>query len=246
MWWDTTVRRVSVRVPTMMGVWGPGQGRPLRSAPRQCGSDRMARCWMSAQAICSALAAGGQASSNRGFGAPRTGHRPLQRPHPAHRPADHRRPAVDAQPVGQRRLGRHLVPLREKREATPQRLPSARREEGPVLPWQPPSTFGATTNQRSVSTACQGPIRPSHQPRIGGADVGQQRGQIVLEWCDGTSGSRRTRGSAVGSGNPAGALFPRRTPAPRMRRGARPPRPAHGAAENAAMCAPRGACRPGC
>ena len=39
--------------------------------------------------------------------------------------------------------------------------------DGPVEPWQPPSMFGAITNQRSVSIAAPGPTRSSHQP-VGG------------------------------------------------------------------------------
>ena len=35
---------------------------------------------------------------------------------------------------------------------------------GPVVPWQPPSTLAQTTNQRSVSIALPGPMRPSHHP----------------------------------------------------------------------------------
>lgn len=49
----------------------------------------------------------------------------------------------------------------------PQGRPSGPGEEGPVLPWQPPSTFGATTNHRSVSSARPGPTSASHQPGVG-------------------------------------------------------------------------------
>ena len=39
-------------------------------------------------------------------------------------------------------------------------------DAGPVVPWQPPSTFGHTTKQRSVSIARAGADRsPSHHPR---------------------------------------------------------------------------------
>lgn len=49
-------------------------------------------------------------------GALRPAHRPLQGPHTAHRAPDHGRPPGDAQHIGQRRLGRHLVPYRQIRE----------------------------------------------------------------------------------------------------------------------------------
>ncbi|GMA89206.1 hypothetical protein GCM10025868_44560 [Angustibacter aerolatus] len=52
-----------------------------------------------------------------------------------------------------------------KRE--PQARPSGATDDGPVVPWQPPSTFGATTNQRSVSSARPGPTSPSHHPGVG-------------------------------------------------------------------------------
>ena len=37
-------------------------------------------------------------------------------------------------------------------------------DDGPVVPWQPPSTLGHTTKNRSVSTEQPGPMTPSHQP----------------------------------------------------------------------------------
>ena len=49
----------------------------------------------------------------------------------------------------------------------PQGLPSGARSSGPVLPWQPPMAFGATTNQWFVSSARPGPTKPSHQPGLG-------------------------------------------------------------------------------
>ena len=52
-----------------------------------------------------------------------------------------------------------------KRE--PHGVPSGAGEAGPVVPWQPPSTLDATTNQRSVSSGRPGPTRPSHQPGVG-------------------------------------------------------------------------------
>lgn len=36
-----------------------------------------------------------------------------------------------------------------------------------MLPWQPPSTLGATMNQRSGSSARPGPISRSHHPGVG-------------------------------------------------------------------------------
>eukprot|EP00611_Tribonema_gayanum_P017003 TRINITY_DN29522_c0_g1_i1.p1 TRINITY_DN29522_c0_g1~~TRINITY_DN29522_c0_g1_i1.p1 ORF type:complete len:346 (+),score=10.01 TRINITY_DN29522_c0_g1_i1:188-1225(+) len=52
-----------------------------------------------------------------------------------------------------------------KRE--PHSWPSGAEEAGPVVPWQPPSMFGATTYQRSVSIALPGPTIPDHQPPVG-------------------------------------------------------------------------------
>ncbi len=37
-------------------------------------------------------------------------------------------------------------------------------DAGPVVPWQPPSTLGQTTKNRSVSTGLPGPTMSSHQP----------------------------------------------------------------------------------
>src|SRR5262245_17145718 len=42
--------------------------------------------------------------------------------------------------------------------------PSPASDAGPVVPWQPPSTFGHTTKKRSVSMGAPGPIIPSHHP----------------------------------------------------------------------------------
>ena len=42
-------------------------------------------------------------------------------------------------------------------------------DDGPVVPWQPPSRLAHTTKKRSVSTARPGPIRLSHQPRRSGS-----------------------------------------------------------------------------
>ncbi len=40
-------------------------------------------------------------------------------------------------------------------------------DDGPVVPWQPPSTLAHTTKWRSVSRARPGPTTPSHQPGDG-------------------------------------------------------------------------------
>ena len=52
-----------------------------------------------------------------------------------------------------------------KRE--PHATPFGAGEAGPVVPWQPPSTFGHTTKYRSVSMGAPGPIIPSHHPGVG-------------------------------------------------------------------------------
>src|SRR6185312_5541124 len=49
----------------------------------------------------------------------------------------------------------------------PHSRPSGAREAGPVLPWQPPSMFGQTTNHFSVSMYLPGPMMPLHQPAVG-------------------------------------------------------------------------------
>ena len=40
-------------------------------------------------------------------------------------------------------------------------------DAGPVVPWQPPSTFAHTTKYLSVSIGLPGPMSPSHQPGVG-------------------------------------------------------------------------------
>ncbi len=55
--------------------------------------------------------------------------------------------------------------MRGKRD--PYAAPSPATDAGPVVPWHPPSTFGATTNQRLVSIGAPGPTSPSHQPGVG-------------------------------------------------------------------------------
>ena len=67
--------------------------------------------------------------------------------------------------VGERDLERDLVADRGDREARPVRAGRrARPDDGPVVPWHPPSTFGHTTKKRSVSIGAPGPMVPSHQP----------------------------------------------------------------------------------
>src|SRR4051812_50048117 len=46
----------------------------------------------------------------------------------------------------------------------PHGAPSGAVEEGPVVPWQPPSTLAQTTNSSSVSSGAPGPISEGHQP----------------------------------------------------------------------------------
>src|SRR5665647_3936300 len=49
----------------------------------------------------------------------------------------------------------------------PHGRPSGACEDGPVVPWHPPRTLLATTNQRSLSKGRPGPISPSHHPGVG-------------------------------------------------------------------------------
>ncbi|CAB4964767.1 unannotated protein [freshwater metagenome] len=46
----------------------------------------------------------------------------------------------------------------------PHLFPSGANEDGPVLPWQPPITFGQTTKYLSVSNGRPGPTICGHQP----------------------------------------------------------------------------------
>ena len=69
------------------------------------------------------------------------------------------------------------IVMRGKRD--PYGLPSGASDAGPVVPWQPPSTFGHTTNQRSVSSGAPGPITPSHQPGMAVARFGGPGGVTV-------------------------------------------------------------------
>jgi hypothetical protein len=52
-----------------------------------------------------------------------------------------------------------------KRE--PHGAPSGAAEDGPVVPWQPPSTLAQTTNQWSLSSGAPGPISVGHHPDVG-------------------------------------------------------------------------------
>ena len=49
----------------------------------------------------------------------------------------------------------------------PQGRPSGAGDAGPVVPWHPPRTLGATTNHRSVSIASPGPTIAPHHPGVG-------------------------------------------------------------------------------
>ena len=42
-------------------------------------------------------------------------------------------------------------------------------DDGPVVPWQPPSRLAQITKKRSVSTGLPGPMRLSHQPGRSGS-----------------------------------------------------------------------------
>ena len=56
-----------------------------------------------------------------------------------------------------------------KGKRVPHSTPSGASDAGPVDPWHPPITFGATTKYRSVSIASPGPTTPGHQPALGWA-----------------------------------------------------------------------------
>lgn len=136
-----------------------------------------------------------------------------------------------------------------KRE--PQGARSGPGEEGPVLPWQPPSTFGATTNHRSVSSARPGPTSASHQPGVGWpgpagpaawlSPVSACRTSTALEPSAArrpqVSYARRTPGSRTpdsrGSGSPIAAQRRRPGGSPSLRP------PEAGGRESAADAAPR-------
>ena len=89
-----------------------------------------------------------------------TADRPLERPHAAHRAAEHGGEAVDAE------RGRPAAPrprtwsrIGDAREPRSPRPPVRGRDDGPVVPWQPPSTLAATTNQ---SVGVERAARPDH------------------------------------------------------------------------------------
>ena len=48
----------------------------------------------------------------------------------------------------------------------PHGRPSGAGADGPVVPWQPPSTLAQTTNSSSVSSGAPGPISEGHQPAV--------------------------------------------------------------------------------
>ena len=128
----------------------------------------MARHCTEHRAISSAVAAAPTASTAARCHPVRVPDAPLEHPHPAHRPTDHAGPPVDAQVVGEQHLGGHLVADgRGAGTASPTGCRRGTVDDGPVVPWQPPSTLGQTTNQRSVSMAAPGPISGSHHPGVG-------------------------------------------------------------------------------
>src|SRR4051812_15756545 len=74
--------------------------------------------------------------------------------------------------------------------------PSGRGEDGPVVPWQPPSTLAATTNDVRVSSGAPGPISPSHQPAVGCP------GPAEPTTCESPVSACRTRTASAASGEP--------------------------------------------
>ena len=90
-------------------------------------------------------------------------------------------PRVDPEVVRQPGLGAHHVADGDHREAASRTAGRRRGAATPArsMPWQPPSTFAHTTNQRSVSIGLPGPIRSSHQPRRRVAAAGRAGGVAV-------------------------------------------------------------------
>ena len=54
-------------------------------------------------------------------------------------------------------------------------------EDGPVVPWQPPSRFGQMTKKRSVSTGLPGPTSVSHQSAAFASPVSAWQTKTALE-----------------------------------------------------------------
>ena len=125
----------------------------------------MARICSEHSAICSAVAArsdGDHDGTLDPVGKP-THHSSTRMP-PIEPPttAAHR---VDPEVIGQQRFDRDLVANGDDGESRPVALAvRAASEAGPVVPWQPPSTFGHTTKNRSVSMGAPGPMSPCHHP----------------------------------------------------------------------------------
>ena len=69
--------------------------------------------------------------------------------------------------VAWRRNWAHAIEPRIQPDDESGGLPTLLIDDGPVEPWQPPSTLAQTTNQRSVSIARPGPTTPSHHPALG-------------------------------------------------------------------------------
>ena len=138
------------------------------SRRRPSGSAAIAASWVRRPAIWSAVvwALAGDATSRRTRS--RVGRPPI--PGPACPPIDPPTTAAHGRGRARRRAGPRRRPGRG-RSAAGSGCPRDGRpgavEAGPVLPWQPPSTFGATTNQRSVSIGAPGPTSDAHQPGVG-------------------------------------------------------------------------------
>ena len=93
-------RRLTVVIVAAAEVAVGPDGRELRHAPGDL--------------VAGEVRAGGDGD---GPGHPvRVADRPFQRPHAAHRPAEHGGELLDAEPVGQRRLGGHLIAHGDPRE----------------------------------------------------------------------------------------------------------------------------------
>jgi hypothetical protein len=130
----------------------PGRGVVV-VAPRQLPSPRIAASCGAHQPICSADADAGLAS--RKSLATRSGslaaHSRARIP-PIEPPTTHAHrstPRASASAVSARTESRIVT----SGKRLPHVRPSGAVAAGPVLPWQPPSTLGATTNQRAGSSA---------------------------------------------------------------------------------------------
>ncbi len=127
----------------------------------------MACNWGAAQAICQADVAVGQARarSRRTRSGKVAAHSKARMPpmEPPTTAAQESIPKASASASSARTVSRMVM----RGNRLPQAFPSCAGLEGPVVPWQPPSTLGATTKYLSVSRASPGPTSPSHQPGLG-------------------------------------------------------------------------------